>query len=123
MIGLPERMYKGIKEGLKPKNIKEKIKGMARMDQVYWSKVGIGVIVGIIFGWTGFEAWPAGITMLLIYLGISLTWFLSLRNSETGIKVRQYFMSAMFQYFLTTVAMWTLIFNILYVPASPPWPV
>jgi len=114
-------MYKGIKEGLKPKNIKEKIKGMARMDQVYWSKVGIGLIVGIIFGLTGFEAWPAGVTMLLIYLIISLTWFLSFRKTETGIKVRQYFMSAMFQYFLTTVAMWTLVFNILYVPASPPW--
>lgn len=110
--------YKGTKEGIKPKNMKAKILAMPRMNQVYWSKLLAGFLVGLIFGLSNFTHWPAGLTMLFIYIAISVTWFLALRKTEKGIKVRQYFTSAIFQYFITAVAVWALVWNILYVPGS-----
>ncbi len=112
------RMYKNTKEGLKPKNIKASIIEMPRMNQVYWSKLIIGFSAGLIFGLSNFTNWLPGLLLLLIYISVSIAWFLSLRKIETGIKVRQYFTSAIFQYFITAVAVWTLIWNILYVPES-----
>ena len=91
---------------------------MPRMNQVYWSKLILGFLVGLIFGLSNFTHWPAGLTLLFIYISVSVTWFLSLRKIEPGIKVRQYFTSAIFQYFITAVAVWALIWNILYVPES-----
>ena len=75
-------------------------------------------MLGIIFGVTNFTNWPAGLTLLLIYIGVSVAWFLTLRKIETGIKARQYFTSAIFQYFITAVAVWTLIWNLMYVPET-----
>lgn len=112
------RWFKKIKEGLKPKNIKESILAMPIMNQVYWSKVIVGSLVGLFFGLFNFTNWPAGLTLLLIYIAMSLTWFLAFRNVETGTKPRQYFTSAIFQYFITAVAIWALIWNIIYVPFS-----
>ncbi len=112
------RMYKNTKEGLKPKNIKAKILEMPRMNQVYWSKLIIGFFVGLFFGLFNFTNWIPGLLLLLIYIGMSVTWFLAFRKIETGIKTRQYFTSALFQYFITAVAIWTLIWNIMYVPES-----
>ena len=111
-------MYKGLKEGIKPKKMKENILAMPRMNQVYWSKLIIGFFVGLFFGIFNFTNWPAGVTLLVIYIGISLAWFFSVRKIETGIKTRQYFTSALFQYFISAVAIWALIWNIIYVPAS-----
>lgn len=116
--GKISRGYKKTKEGLKPKNILEKIKNMPTLDKVYWSKVLTAFVGGIIFGVSNFTAWPAGLTMLSIFFAISTFWFLKYRKIETGIKVRQYYMSAMFQYFLTFVAVWALIWNIVYVPPT-----
>ena len=101
-----------VKNSLKPKIILQKIKDMAVMNQVYWSKVVLAFIVGAIFGATHFVKWPAALTMLLIFLGVSLGWMLAFRKKEPGIKVRSYFTSAMFQYFITLIAIWTIIFNI-----------
>ncbi len=112
------RFFKNLKEGVKPKNIKVKINEMPRMNQVYWSKLIVGITIGLIFGLTNFTNWPAGLTLLLIYIALSVGWFLYLRKEETGIKVRQYFTSAIFQYFITAVAVWALLWNILYVPTS-----
>jgi len=112
------RFGKSIKEGLNPSNIKASIQEMPRMNQVYWSKLITGFLVGMIFGLTNFTHWPAGLTLLFIYIALSLTWFLALRKVETGIKVRQYFTSAIFQYFISAVAIWALIWNLLYVPPS-----
>ena len=98
-----------IKNGLKPKNILQKIKDMALMNQVYWSKVIIAFLAGIIFGFTHFTHWPAGLTMLLIFLTVSSVWMLLYRKKEPGIKIRSYFTSAMFQYFITMTAIWTII--------------
>jgi len=103
------KIFDRIKNNLNPKNIWERIKEMPKMDHVYWSKVIIGFITGIIFGATNFTAWPAVLTMLLIFLAISGAWALYLRNKELGIKLRSYFTSAIFQYFLTTIAIWTII--------------
>lgn len=116
--GKISRGYKKTKEGLKPKNIIEKIKNLPTLDKVYWSKVLTAFVGGIIFGASNFVAWPAGLTMLAIFLGISTFWFLRYRTIETGIKVRQYYMSAMFQYFLSFVAVWALIWNIM-LPVPP----
>ena len=96
------RFGKSAKEGFTPKNIKANILEMPRMNQVYWSKLITAFIVGLIFGFTNFTHWPAGLTLLFIYIALSLTWFLALRKVETGIKVRQYFTSAIFQYFVIT---------------------
>ncbi|MHA1199034.1 MAG: hypothetical protein ACTSQF_06760 [Candidatus Heimdallarchaeaceae archaeon] len=112
------RMYKNTKEGLKPKNIKASILEMPRMNQVYWSKLLVGFTAGLIFGLTNFTNWLPGVILLIIYIGISLAWFLTFRKIETGIKTRQYFTSAVFQYFISAVAIWTLIWNIIYVPES-----
>lgn len=112
------RFFRDMKNGLKPKNIKASILEMPRMNQVYWSKLLVGFIVGIIFGLANFTSWPAGLTLLLIYISMSVAWFLGFRKIETGIKTRQYFTSAIFQYFITAVAVWTLIWNILYVPET-----
>ncbi len=100
-----------IKNNLKPKNIFQKIKDMAIMNQVYWSKVVLAFVAGIIFGATHFVKWPAALTMLLLFLGVSLVWMLIYRKKEPGIKVRSYFTSAMFQYFITMIAIWTIVFN------------
>ena len=112
------RGYKKTKEGLKPKNIIASLKNMASLDKVYWSKVGAAFVFGIIFGLANFTHYLAGLTMLVIFLAISTAWFLRLRKVETGIKIRQYYMSAMFQYFLSFIAVWALIWNIVYVPSS-----
>ena len=112
------RGYKKTKEGLKPKNIIKNIKNLPTLDKVYWSKVVSAFVFGVIFGAANFVAWPAGLTMLAIFLGISTFWFLKYRKVETGIKIRQYYMSAMFQYFLSFIAVWALIWNIIYVPAT-----
>ena len=112
------RFGNSIKEGVKPQNIKANILDMPRMNQVYWSKLITGFLVGLIFGLTNFTHWPAGLTLLSIYIGLSLTWFLALRKVETGIKVRQYFTSALFQYFISAVAIWALLWNLLYVSGS-----
>lgn len=100
-----------IKNNLKPKNILQKIKDMAIMNQVYWSKVVLAFVAGSIFGAIHFVKWPAALTMLLLFLGLSLFWMLMYRKKEPGIKVRSYFTSAMFQYFITMIAIWTIIFN------------
>ncbi|MBY9001569.1 MAG: hypothetical protein KGD64_11670 [Candidatus Heimdallarchaeota archaeon] len=100
-----------IKNSLKPKNILEKIKDMVLMNQVYWSKIITAFLAGLIFGVTHFARWPAGLTMLLIFLTISSVWMLLYRKKEPGIKIRAYFTSAMFQYFVTFVAIWTILFN------------
>ncbi|MHA1222165.1 MAG: hypothetical protein ACTSX6_06195 [Candidatus Heimdallarchaeaceae archaeon] len=104
------------KQAFIPRNIVEKIINMPRMDQVYWSKIIIGFFSGVIFGLTNFKEWPAALTMLLIFLLISTTWFLYLRNKEPGIKARSYYTSAMFQFFITMIAIWTLILNLVYLP-------
>lgn len=112
------RFFKNLKEGVKPKNIKTKINEMPRMNQVYWSKLIVGITVGLIFGLTNFTNWPAGLTLLLIYIALSVGWFLHLRNEDSGIKIRQYFTSAIFQYFITAIAVWALLWNVIYVPGS-----
>ena len=112
------KSWKNFKEGIKPKNIIQKIKTMPRMDQVYWSKLLIGIVSGIIFGVANFKSWPAALTMFAIFVIISTVWFLSVRNIEPGIKIRQYYMSAMFQYFITMIALWTIILNVMHVPFS-----
>ncbi|MCK4973136.1 MAG: Rab5-interacting family protein [Candidatus Heimdallarchaeota archaeon] len=101
-----------VKNSLKPKNILQKIKDMAVMNQVYWSKVVLAFVAGAIFGATHFVKWPAALTMLLLFLGVSTAWLLMYRKKEPGIKIRSYFTSAMFQYFITMIAIWTIIFNI-----------
>ena len=101
-----------VKNNLKPKIILQKIKNMAVMNQVYWSKVVLAFVAGAIFGATHFVNWPASLTMLLLFLGVSLAWMLVFRKKEPGIKIRSYFTSAMFQYFITLIAIWTIIFNI-----------
>ncbi len=101
-----------VKNSLKPKNILQKIKDMALMNQVYWSKVILAFLAGTIFGLTGFTNWPAGLTMLLIYLTASLIWMLLYRKKEPGIKIRKYFTSAVFQYFITMIAIWTIFWMI-----------
>lgn len=109
-------MFKNIKNGLKPKNIANKIKNLPRMDQVYWTKLLSGVVAGIIFGVSNFRSWPAALTMFGLFVIISTTWFLVLRNIEPGIKIRQYYTSALFQYFITMIAIWTIILNVMHVP-------
>ena len=101
-----------VKNSLKPKIILQKIKDMAVMNQVYWSKVVLAFVAGAIFGATHFVKWPAALTMLLLFLGVSTAWLLMYRKKEPGIKIRSYFTSAMFQYFITMIAIWTIIFNI-----------
>ncbi|MCK4845802.1 MAG: hypothetical protein KAS95_09025, partial [Candidatus Heimdallarchaeota archaeon] len=54
-----KKSFKRIKTSLIPKNIWIKINNMAKMDQVYWSKVLIAVVSGMIFGFTNFTKWPA----------------------------------------------------------------
>lgn len=98
-----------IKNSLKPKNILQKIKDMAVMNQVYWSKVVLAFVAGSIFGAAHFVRWPATLTMLLLFLTISLVWMLLFRKKEPGIKIRSYFTSAMFQYFITMTAIWSLV--------------
>jgi len=88
------------------------------MDQVYWSKLLTGVIAGIIFGIANFKSWPAALTMFTIFVIISTIWYFSVRNIEPGIKIRQYYMSAMFQYFITMIAIWTILLNVMHVPFS-----
>jgi len=88
---------------------------MPTMDQVYWTKVIVAIISGVIFGVTNFRYWPAILSMLAIYLIASGLWALKMRNIETGIKTRAYFTSALFQYFITFIAVWTLLQNLLYV--------
>jgi hypothetical protein len=110
------KIFNRIKEALKPKNIAEKIKGMPRMDQVYWSKVIAAVLIGIIFGVSNFSNWPAILTMFAIYVIISGTWFLALRKVEPGIKIRSYFLKGLMQYLITAIALWTLILNLMYIP-------
>ena len=112
------KSWKNFKEGIKPKNIIHKIKTMPRMDQVYWSKLLTGIIAGIIFGVANFKSWPAALTMLVIFVIVSTVWYFSVRNIEPGIKIRQYYMSAMFQYFITMIAIWTIILNVMHVPFS-----
>jgi len=101
-----------VKNNLKPKIILQKIKNMAVMNQVYWSKVVLAFVAGAIFFFFFFVKWPASLTMLLIFLGVCLAWMLVFRKKEPGIKIRSYFTSAMFQYFITMIAIWTIIFNI-----------
>ncbi|MHA1345501.1 MAG: hypothetical protein ACTSVO_10315 [Candidatus Heimdallarchaeaceae archaeon] len=112
-----------VKNSLKPKNILKKIQDMALMNQVYWSKIVMAFLVGMIFGFTHFIRWPASLTMLLIFLAISLVWLLLYRKKEPGIKIRSYFTSAMFQYFITFIAVWTIIFNMTggVPPSYPPY--
>ena len=88
---------------------------MPRMNQVYYSKVLVGFIVGTIFGVTGFANWPAGLTMFAVYLVLSTAWMLALRNTDQGVKIRSYYTSAVFQYFMSCIAIWTLIYNLMYV--------
>lgn len=110
-----------VKNYLNPKNILQKIKDMPRMDQVWWSKVLAGLIVGFTFGLTSFTNWPAILTMFIIYLLISAAWFLALRNVETGIKIRQYFLKGLFQYMLTAIAIWTIIWNVIAIKPPFDW--
>lgn len=113
-----KKSFKRIKTSLIPKNIWIKINNMAKMDQVYWSKVLIAVVSGMIFGFTNFTKWPATTTMLIIFLALSGTWALVLRKKEPGIKLRSYFTSAIFQYFISFVAIWTLVWTLMHVPDS-----
>jgi len=91
---------------------------MPVMDKVYWSKVIIAIIAGIIFGVANFRNWPATLTMLAIYLIISGLWALKMRTAELGIKTRSFFTAGLFQYFITFIAVWTVLQNLLYVPPS-----
>ena len=112
------KLFERIITSLKPKNIRVKINNMAKMDQVYWSKVLVAVVSGMIFGFSNFTEWPATTTMLIIFLALSGAWTLILRKKEPGIKIRSYFTSAIFQYFISFVAIWTLVWTLMYVPPS-----
>lgn len=107
-----------VKNYLKPQNIVTRIKEWPVLDQVYWSKVLSAIIGGIIFGLTNFVQWPAVLTMFAIFLVLSSIWAYIMRNKEQGIKRRAYYTSAIFQYFITFIAIWTIIQNALYVPPS-----
>jgi len=115
------KSFERTKTSLNPNNIREKIHKMAKMDQVYWSKVLVAIISGMIFGFSNFTKWPATTTMLIIFLALSGAWALTLRKKEPGIKIRSYFTSAIFQYFISFVAIWTLVWTLMYVPESF-WP-
>jgi len=107
-----------VKNNLNPVNWLDSIKEMPLMNKVYYSKVLLGFIVGIIFGVTNFRNWPAGLTLIGIYLLISSIWALIYRNKNTGVKLRSYYTSAVFQFFVVVIAVWTLLLNLLYVPES-----
>ncbi|MHA1686661.1 MAG: hypothetical protein ACTSYD_09695 [Candidatus Heimdallarchaeaceae archaeon] len=107
-----------VKNYLKPQNIATRINSLPLMDKVYWSKVIVSLIGGTVFGLTDFRAWPAVLTMFAIFLIISTIWALAMKNKEQGIKLRAYYTSAIFQYLITFVAVWTIIQNALYVPPS-----
>ncbi len=118
ILAKTNKSFKRTITGLNPTNIREKINKMAKMDQVYWSKVLIAGVTGMIFGFSNFTKWPATTTMLIIFLAISGAWALILRKKEPGIKIRSYFTSAIFQYFISFVAIWTLIWTLMSVPES-----
>ena len=113
-----KKQLEKVKNSLKPKNISQKIIEMPTMNKVYWSKILLAILSGIIFGLSNFRNWPAVLTMFAIFLLSSLAWFLIMREKEPGIKVRSYFTSAMFQFFITMIALWTIIQNTMYVPPS-----
>ena len=118
ILAKTKKSFEQIKTSLIPKNIWVKINNMAKMDQVYWSKVLVAVVSGMIFGFSNFTKWPATTTMLIIFLALSGTWALILRKKEPGIKLRSYFTSAIFQYFISFVAIWTLVWTLMSVPDS-----
>ncbi|NPD89884.1 MAG: hypothetical protein HGN29_14315 [Asgard group archaeon] len=112
------KIFNRIKEIFKPKNIAEKIRNMPRLDQVYWSKVVAAILIGIIFGVSNFSNWPAVLVMFAIYVLISGGWWLAVRKTEPGIKVRSYFLKGLMQYLITAIALWTLILNMMYIPPA-----
>jgi hypothetical protein len=110
------KIFNKIIEFFKPKNIAARIKVMPRMDQIYWSKVIAAILIGVIFGVSNFSNWPAVLTMFGIYVIISGAWALAVRKVEPGIKIRSYFLKGLMQYLITSIALWTLILNLMYVP-------
>ena len=107
-----------VKNNLNPVNWLEKIKEMPLTNKMYYSKVLVGIVTGIIFGVTNFRNWPAGLTLLVVFLLLSSVWFLIYRNKNTGLKARSFYTSAIFQFFIVTIAVWTLILNMLYIPET-----
>ncbi|MHA1116517.1 MAG: hypothetical protein ACTSPJ_10130 [Candidatus Heimdallarchaeaceae archaeon] len=107
-----------VKNNLNPVNWLEKIKEMPLTNKMYYSKVLVGIVTGIIFGVTNFRNWPAGLTLLGVFLLISSVWFLIYRNKNTGLKNKSFYTSAIFQFFIVTIAVWTLILNLLYIPET-----
>ncbi|UJG40323.1 MAG: hypothetical protein K9W45_10835 [Candidatus Heimdallarchaeum aukensis] len=107
-----------VKNNLNPVNWLEKIKEMPLTNKMYYSKVLVGIVTGIIFGVTNFRNWPAGLTLLGVFLLTSSVWFLIYRNKNTGLKTKSFYTSAIFQFFIVTIAVWTLILNLLYIPET-----
>ena len=107
-----------VKNNLNPVNWLEKIKEMPLTNKMYYSKVLVGIVTGIIFGVTNFRNWPAGLTLLGVFLLTSSVWFLIYRNKNTGLKNKSFYTSAIFQFFIVTIAVWTLILNLLYIPET-----
>ncbi len=107
-----------VKNSLNPVNWIEQIKEMPLTSKMYYSKVLVAFIVGIVFGTTNFRNWPAVLTMIVVYLIVSGIWALIYNNKNTGLKTRSFFTSAVFQFFIIVIAMWTLILNLMYVEPS-----
>ncbi|MHA1865958.1 MAG: hypothetical protein ACTSWZ_05565 [Candidatus Heimdallarchaeaceae archaeon] len=107
-----------VKNNLNPVNWLEKIKEMPLTNKMYYSKILVGIVTGIIFGVTNFRNWPAGLTLLVVFLLLSSVWFLIYRNKNTGLKARSFYTSAIFQFFIVAIAVWTLILNMLYIPET-----
>lgn len=115
------KIIEGIKNTFSPKNIIEKIKMMPTMEQIYWSKVVIAIIAGIIFALTKLVRLPGVLTMIGIYIVISSIWAYTQKDKLPGVKIRTYFTKGMMQFFITMIVVWALLFNIIMVPTPTTW--
>ncbi len=105
------------KNNLNPKNMWENFMFLPLSEQMYWSKVVFGILIGMIFGFANFTGGIALLVAFLLYFAITAVWIILFKRLEPEMKVRSIILKGFFQYILTLIVIWTLIQNTVHLGA------
>ncbi|MHA1408997.1 MAG: hypothetical protein ACTSQY_01525 [Candidatus Odinarchaeia archaeon] len=87
---------------------------MDPINKVFWIKVGIGIAVGLILGFTGVVGWlGVGIGFGVMVATYPITVYLFKIDPEDVGGKRKLFTNGLLQYFLLWLTFWILIYTVM----------